>query len=92
VGEWVIAFTTSNATITTPGGQSITVIVSQTGPYMVFNAPDGKKTYVLWQITQDAVTDFLSVCIRASFCLFLLFYSCFSLYHLLLDLFAFLCF
>jgi hypothetical protein len=31
------------------------------GPYMVFNMPDGKKVYVLWQIAQDAVVDFLSV-------------------------------
>jgi len=61
IGEWTLKFTTSNATIVTPANVQLNAIVSQTGPYMVFNMPDGKKIYVLWQIAQDAVVDFLSL-------------------------------
>jgi hypothetical protein len=40
----------------------LNAVVSQTGQYMVLNLANGDKIYTLWQIGEDAVVDFLSVC------------------------------
>jgi len=61
VGEFTVKFSTTDATITTPKGVTLQAIVSQTGQYMVLNlASNGGRIFTIWQVSQDAVVDFLS--------------------------------
>lgn len=62
VGEFTVSFNTTTAVFVNPKGIAVPFIVSQTGQYMVLNLPNGQKIYTLWQIGEDAVVDFLSVC------------------------------
>jgi len=59
-GEYTVKFNQSTATFTSSKGVTFTAIVSQTGQYLVLNLPSGGKIYTLWQISEDAVVDFLS--------------------------------
>jgi len=60
VGEFRLNFTTTNAYITNPKGETVNAVISQTAQYMVLNLENGNKIYSLWQIGEDVVVDFLS--------------------------------
>jgi hypothetical protein len=60
-GEYTVNFSTTTATLTSPSGVQLTAIVSQTGQFMVLNiASNGGRIFTIWQVSQDAVVDFLS--------------------------------
>jgi len=59
-GEWRVAFTTTDVTITDPTGRQTTGKVSQVERYLTITTSSGQAIQTLWQISQGPASQFFS--------------------------------